>query len=54
MKEFITNLQEEIKRLASVTTDLQKQLIEVGGTPEIPEHLQPPRLGKRGRPGKGF
>ena len=44
MKDFVINLQEEVKRLASITNDLKKQLVQCGGTPEIPDHLKPGRL----------
>jgi len=40
MKNFVVSLQEEIKRLASITGDLQRQLVECGGTPLIPDHLK--------------
>ena len=40
MKDFVTNLQEEIKRLASITDNLKRQVIDCGGEPEIPHHLR--------------
>ena len=40
-KDFIANLQNEIQRLKNVTDDLHKQIVQAGGTPEIPEHLKP-------------
>ena len=51
MKDFVVNLQEEIKRLAAITNDLQRQLVECGGTPETPDHLRPDRtyLGPDGK-----
>ena len=51
MKDFVSNLQEEIKRLGSITDDLSRQLIDCGGTPEVPDHLRPDRqfLGPDGK-----
>ena len=44
MKSFVVSLQEEIKRLADITGDLQRQLTECGGTPVIPDHLRPNKM----------
>ena len=51
MKNFVVNLQEEVKRLADLTNDLKRQLVECGGTPEVPSHLRPDRnfLGPDGK-----
>ena len=43
MKDFVVNLQQEIKRLKGITNDLQGQIRAAGGEPEIPDHL---RIGK--------
>ena len=41
MKDFVVNLQQEIKRLKNITDDLQGQLKAVGEEPDIPDHLRP-------------
>lgn len=53
MKDFVTNLQEEIKRLATITDDLKRQVIDCGGTPEILDHLRADKK-YRGPDGKTY
>ena len=53
MQDFVTNLQEEIKRLQTITNTLQKQVVDCGGTPEIPDHLRSDRP-YRGPAGKTY
>ena len=40
MEDFVSNLQEEIKRLETLTNNLQRQVVDCGGTPEVPDHLR--------------
>ena len=53
MQDFVSNLQEEIKRLENITNNLQKQVEECGGTPEVPDHLRSDRP-YRGPDGKTY
>ena len=43
MKDFVSNLQDEIKRLKTITEDLMAQIKQAGSVPEIPETLRPDR-----------
>ena len=43
MKDFVSSLQEEIKRLKGITEDLMGQIRSAGAVPEIPETLRPDR-----------
>ena len=43
MSDFVGNLQNEIKRLTTVTRDLESQLMKAGAKPEVPDHLKPTR-----------
>ena len=54
MKDFVVNLQQEIKRLKGITNDLQVQIRTAGGEPEIPDHLRVGKFKQLAPDGKTF